>query len=340
MIGYEWRDLGTLTKGQTIKIDLVGNEISVKLLTYDNFTPYRFGLPYRYHGGRALKTPCHIQVPHDGSWILVFESLWRFKFSFQISDGIGLDKTSTKINASKNDVESKTDNTIFILAEGKTDPILLNKAIQKLGIECKWDIKQINEGGDNEGGESELRKAFDIMRKNPHVAQPPNVFIGIFDRDFRDTKSREFIDFEDKKMDILNREYIKLADNLFVFALPIPHDRKQGNEISIEHYFADDEIKTEHNDKRLFFHNEFDANGIHLDGTKRCLKAKSLNHNIKIISHSTKTKVTDLDGNGDYLLSKSIFANLVQEEKDAFAAFNFGEFERIFEVINKILGAK
>jgi hypothetical protein len=130
---------------------------------------------------------------------------------------------------------------------------------------------------------------------------------------------------------------IKLCDKVFVFSLPVPHDRLPKDEISIEHYFTDDEIKTEFEGKRLYFYGEFCKTGVSLDETKHCKRTINNKFDIKILSHDQDTNVTDLAGNGNFLLSKAIFATKIDEEFEDFANFNFEEFSKIFDIISKIL---
>jgi predicted nucleotide-binding protein len=67
---YLWWDFETLKGGQIIEID-VATTVNLKLMSYDSFSSYRSGHPYRYYGGYAIGSPCHIKVPYDGPWILV-----------------------------------------------------------------------------------------------------------------------------------------------------------------------------------------------------------------------------------------------------------------------------
>ena len=71
-MGYLWYDLHDLKCGQVVKIE-VTTAVNVKLMSYDSFTLYRSGLPYRYRGGFTTKTPCYIRVPYDAPWILVVD---------------------------------------------------------------------------------------------------------------------------------------------------------------------------------------------------------------------------------------------------------------------------
>jgi len=79
-MGYIWYDLKSLKNGQVIEIE-IGTAVNVKLMSYDYFTNYRNGLPYRFFGGFTTKSPCHVKVPFDGSWILVFDISYEGYFN-------------------------------------------------------------------------------------------------------------------------------------------------------------------------------------------------------------------------------------------------------------------
>ena len=66
------------------------------------------------------------------------------------------------------------------------------------------------------------------------------------------------------KDDIRNYEYHRFANRIYAFALPVPHNRAETDQISIEHYFTDNEIKTEIDGKRLFLGNEFYPTGVYM----------------------------------------------------------------------------
>lgn len=99
-MGYLWYDLEELKGGQVIEID-VTTAVNVKLMSYDSFSLYRNGLPYRYRGGYVKKTPCHVQVPYDGSWILVFDISYEGYF-----------KVKSVRMLTEQEIESSNDNSV------------------------------------------------------------------------------------------------------------------------------------------------------------------------------------------------------------------------------------
>ncbi len=161
---------------------------------------------------------------------------------------------------------------------------------------------------------------------------------GIFDRDA--ITPIEFLDEYGNKVKLVDQEYVKLAKHIYAFALPVPHDRPETDQISIEHYFTDDEIMTETEDHlRLFMVNEFYPSGNHIDDAKdlNYKNASRYHGTIRIIEHEQNAFVTDRKGNGNFSLSKQRFDEAVRDDKPGFNNFDFAEFNKIFNVIRKII---
>lgn len=60
--------LGSLSKGQIVKVILKGNAANVLLLDNSNFNNYKNGRKYSYYGGHATRSPVIIPVPRSGIW--------------------------------------------------------------------------------------------------------------------------------------------------------------------------------------------------------------------------------------------------------------------------------
>lgn len=220
--------------------------------------------------------------------------------------------------------------TPLILTEGKTDAALLQLAIQKLGLKefehCV--IKPILSGQttNNVALLNFLREVCD----NVSLSFP---IIGVFDRD---VPLNMVVD--GMKIDIRSYEYLKLSDKVYAFSIPVPHNRPEADQISIEHYFTNSEIKTEKDGKRLFMGNEFYETGVYRGDEEYYYKGASQIHaTIKIIEHETRCFVTRTDGSGDYSLSKAGFVKCIENNDPGFEEISFSEFKKIFEVIGKIL---
>ena len=217
----------------------------------------------------------------------------------------------------------------IVLTEGKTDTSLLKLAIKKLGIvEFEgWDIQPIISGETN-NNTALLRFLLDLSTN----MTPSIPIVGMFDRD-----TEILIPTDRGKKDLRESEFIKVAQNVYAFALPIPHNRPEINEISIEHFFTDAEIKTEIDGKRLFMGNEFfPATGVFRGDEELYYKGKNLLGTIKIIEHETRSYVTKTDGTGDYSISKARFVECIEENIPGFDCISFSEFSKIFDVLKKI----
>lgn len=217
----------------------------------------------------------------------------------------------------------------IVLTEGKTDTSLLILARERLKLERfnQWEIRPIK--SDKTSNNEVLLKYLEELRDN---MQPPMPVIGIFDRD---TKLETIID--GKKIDIRDEDYVKISDYIYAFALPIPHGRKESDQISIEHYFTDEEIMTELEGKRLFLGNEFYKTGVYKGEKDYNYKAiAKVVDTIKIIEHETKSYVTKADGTGDFSISKARFVEAIESNKDGFVDFSFGEFRKVFDILERI----
>lgn len=234
------------------------------------------------------------------------------------------------IETIRQDLEEET-GKVFVYTEGETDAILIKKAINKLGINNLNIIINAVNCSANKKGNEELCRLLETLSANP---VNNNIVIGIFDRDVNQrVKNAEGSECELKEM-----EYARIGKNIYAFILPIPHNRVQEDQISIEHFFTDAEIKTiNENGQRLFIGNEFNKAGNHKTDNFNYRNIANLYDTIKIIQHETNKYVTDKNGEGDFSLSKMRFAQAVSDERQGFAKFDFSEFNKIFNVIKKII---
>lgn len=107
--------------------------------------------------------------------------------------------------------------------------------------------------------------------------------------------------------------------------------------ISIEHYFSDSEIKTPIDNKRLFLANEFYRTGVNKQDSTLYYKSNpAFFDTIKIIEHETNNYVTNINGTGDYSISKARFVECIENNVENFKEISFGEFVKIFNIIDKI----
>jgi len=221
-------------------------------------------------------------------------------------------------------------NSPVILTEGKTDAELLKIAIERMNYRDfeGWDIKPIL-SGTTSNNECLLKFLLDMRNNLP----TNSLVIGMFDRDVRLSMRNE-----NDEIDIREYRYIRLAPHVYAFALPVPHNRIESEQISIEHFFTDSEIKTEIDGKRLFLANEFYSTGVYKGDEEFYYKgANKISGTIKVIEHESKLYVTRQDGTGDYSISKAAFVENIKKGQGAFASISFEEFRKIFDVIREIM---
>ena len=185
-------------------------------------------------------------------------------------------------------------------------------------------------------GNTVLGNLCENMAKLPQ----PVEYIFVADRDDKDIN---------KKLSDSNKSYKDWGNNVYSFVLPVPPHRNTTPEISIEHYYMDDEIKTvwrdsqTGNEYRLFMGNEFDERGIAEKINRYCEKKnKCGSTSIAIIDGSSGEKVTSINNNDgtNYALPKAKFAKMILNKEAPFDKLNFESFILVFEVIKQIINIK
>ncbi len=222
---------------------------------------------------------------------------------------------------------------ILVYTEGDTDAILIKNAIKKLSINLPITVASVQSGKGTRGNDA-LRNFLEYVCLN---GVNSNKVIGIFDRDV-DQRVKRFDGVDIRLKDV---EYAKLGTNIYAFILPVPHNREQEDQISIEHYFTDEEIKTcNEQSQRLFMGNEFNKVGNHKIENYNYKDIGKLYTTIKIIEHTTNKYVTDKNGDGNFSISKMWFATAIDDERPGYSNFDFSEFSKIFALIEKIYNEK
>lgn len=64
-------DLGQVPRGARFQVTLSGNAANVLLLDSSNFSAFKAGRQYRYHGGLATRSPVPFTIPRSGRWHIV-----------------------------------------------------------------------------------------------------------------------------------------------------------------------------------------------------------------------------------------------------------------------------
>lgn len=219
----------------------------------------------------------------------------------------------------------------YLFTEGETDAVLLNKAIEKLEIkDLDIEISSVNKKTNKKGNVSIFTLLNELKNNNVNN----NIVIGMFDRDVE----QKIKDINDVEYRLNETRFVKISSNIAAFAIPIPHNRPEVDQISIEHYFTDDEIKrSNEKGQRLFLGNEFNKVGNHKVEDYNYHYIGDLYNKIKIIECETNKYVTNKNGEGNYSLSKKHFAEAVAGDRHNFSDFNFSEFNKIFDVIREII---
>lgn len=70
---YTHYDLGSLTQGAVVTVDLEGTEANVQLLDGANLANFRRNAPHRYFGGHYTRSPARLVVPSTGHWHVVVD---------------------------------------------------------------------------------------------------------------------------------------------------------------------------------------------------------------------------------------------------------------------------
>ena len=61
-----------LNYGEAVRVDLDA-QANVCLMDSFNFQNYRAGRSFRYHGGKAERSPVVLRAPHAGQWHVVID---------------------------------------------------------------------------------------------------------------------------------------------------------------------------------------------------------------------------------------------------------------------------
>lgn len=226
-------------------------------------------------------------------------------------------------------------NQHMIITEGKTDCIILKKALnyfKKLGKYTNLDVTFFEFNSDTQMGEDKVYK----------ICEYNSLFFN--------NKLRIFI--FDSDVDKINKKHKNClfkthGNNVYSLTLPIPVFRKDTPLISIENYFSDDEIKTkDENGRRLYLANEFDIetgrhkvlSGIYSPIGKNKQPNYILGENVFKIEEEVinKSEIIKCKSKTNIALSKNDFANNIYNDIGDFANISMENFSLVFDVIEEI----
>lgn len=235
------------------------------------------------------------------------------------------------VNQTKNEIKDSNDDLI-VITEGKTDPIYLKMAKNKLGVLKDKKIKFIglktkDANKYQDEGWTALNKLAEAL-----TVVPQNVpVVLMYDRDVL-------------IKEMLENKYLEFSENIYKMCIPIPSHRNDSKDLCIEHYFKDSELKRKDAEgRRLYIGNEFNKNGISYKGNLMCKSLEKCGaDSIKILDGSGKTKIYDqLDEEQKNLaLPKINFANNIKDSVENFNDFDFKEFNSIFSIFEEIINIK
>ncbi|GAC1036807.1 hypothetical protein thsps117_15640 [Pseudomonas sp. No.117] len=215
--------------------------------------------------------------------------------------------------------QAASNNIPLIVTEGKTDIQHIKKAASELQI--KDDLTYFE--SPTSWGDSKLESLLDQLSKVPQKKP----VIGIFDRDvYRIVKKFES-----------DTGFKNLGNNVYAFCLPIPAGRENYENISIEFYYSDKDLKKEHDGKRLYFDNEIAIqHSAHDRSESEIIKLEAPRQDIE-----KKKKIYDANlGDTNWIHSKSRFASLILDNPDFCKDICFKEFQLIFDKIKLVLNSR
>ncbi|NOT77204.1 MAG: RNA-directed DNA polymerase [Cyclobacteriaceae bacterium] len=222
----------------------------------------------------------------------------------------------------QNEIDEAANPIIF--GEGKTDWRHLSKALTKLKKEGMFKslFLRFNRYENLEINNEQL---LDICKSLPKGEPSKKIVICLFDRD---TKKINNAVVENGK------DFKSWGNNVFSLLMPIPVHRK-FDEICIEHYYLDTELKrTDHDGRRIFTSDEFDkVTGIHKQENLQYPYIGYLQPNFpRIIDSHVRNDIGQ-----NVALSKNNFSNNILNDVPLFDDFTFSHFKIIFDRIEEII---
>jgi hypothetical protein len=249
-----------------------------------------------------------------------FDDFTEFDNAFDIFDN--LTKTYKSELLYLKSYQSNNDDKALIVTEGKTDWKNLKNALLKFqnnGLYKELDIEFLEYEDEIEMGDSALKIMYESYSKIPSNKR----IIFLFDRD-------------NPKLEYIKKEnFISNIEN--IYAMCIPKINNNLDDISIEHYYTDNDLKTlDKNKRRLFFGNEFYNNGNSKCGFYQTTQKNKCGK--KTIIDAQVFFSSDLKHENSIALSKNDFSECILYNKQNFENINIDNFKLIFDVFKDILG--
>lgn len=206
----------------------------------------------------------------------------------------------------------------LVITEGKTDVQHLRSAKARRNIkDCDIEFQAVP----GDWGDTKLKTLLEQLSKVPNTRK----IIGIFDRDAPSIVSEVEAD---------GQSYKTYGNNVFAFCLPTPAGRDAYTNISIEFLYKDIELKKERNGRRLYFDNEVEfRQSASKKSERRLIKLDEA----KAFDENTKKIFDENIGELDWIHSKAVFADLIENDPDFSEDFDFSGFDPVFERIKEII---
>lgn len=206
----------------------------------------------------------------------------------------------------------------LVITEGKTDVQHLRYAKSRLNIQgC--DVEFFDITGD--WGDSKLELLLEQLSKVPQSRK----IIGIFDRDVAKIVA------EIEKAGSTHKSY---GNNVFAFCIPVPIGCEQYTNISIEFFYNDSDLKKENDGRRLYFDNEVEFRQSAAKKSERTLIRLNV---AKSCDENTKKIFDENVGALNWIHSKAVFSDLVENDVDFTKDFDFSRFQSIFARLEEII---
>lgn len=212
----------------------------------------------------------------------------------------------------------------LVITEGKTDWKHLKAAMTALDIQ---DMPiEVLEYEYAMGDETLMTLLHQVA-----LVSPSRKIIGMFDRDKESVCDRTTGS---------DTPYVRLANNVFAFSIPMVNEHVYGRFTSIEHYYPKKNLlREDEHGRRLFLGEEFYESGISKCKTY-ITKSKGIQNKVKVngvIDEKVYWLIDDPEQKSSIALSKDDFAQMILEQNEYASGFDFSQFEAIFAVLKEIL---
>ncbi len=221
------------------------------------------------------------------------------------------------------------DNAPIVYCEGITDAIHLRTALDYFKDNGKFkdlNIVFFNYRKKDNISNSALMSLIEMFCR---VGQSRRV-IGLFDRDDSDFGPNKVLD--------KGKEYKNWGNNVYTCLLP-RIDYRPFEEICIEHFYNDEDLKTaDEKGRRIYLSTEFNPDDNKYIADPENLMYRNRNHLKSAYPRIIAEDVVQYSTNGkNVALSKKAFADNIANKVGQFANVSFGHFEPVFEMLGRII---